>query len=81
VQAAGHGPKLVRMQNMTTKRSYRVRRSRAEWTAEVIHWRKSEDLRCAAPIATRPLWLRRCDCHARARYERAQADRIILCAS
>lgn len=33
--------KLARMQNMTTKRAYRVRRSRAEWTAEVIQWRKS----------------------------------------
>jgi hypothetical protein len=41
VHGARRGPKLVRMQNMTTKRAYRARRSRAEWTAEVIRWRKS----------------------------------------
>jgi hypothetical protein len=41
VQGARRSPKLVRMQNMTTKRGYRVRRSRTEWTAEVIQWRKS----------------------------------------
>ena len=38
---ARRGPMLVCMQNMTTKRAYRVRRSRAEWTAEIIQWRKS----------------------------------------
>ena len=41
MRSARRSPKLVRMQNMTTKRAYRVRRSRAEWTAEVIQWRKS----------------------------------------
>ena len=34
-------PMLSCMQNTTTKRAYRVRRSRAEWTAEIIQWRKS----------------------------------------
>jgi hypothetical protein len=41
VREAGRGPKFVRMQNMATKRAYHARRSRAEWTAEVIQWRKS----------------------------------------
>jgi hypothetical protein len=41
VHGARRGPKLVCMQNTTTRRAYRVRRSRAEWTAEVRQWRKS----------------------------------------
>lgn len=41
MQAAGGGSKLVCMQNTTTKRASRVRRTRAEWTAEVTQWRQS----------------------------------------
>lgn len=41
MRRARRGPMLVCMQNTTTKRAYRVRRSRAEWTAEIIQWRKS----------------------------------------
>lgn len=41
MRGARCGLKLVVMQNTTTKRAYPVRRSRAEWTAEVAQWRKS----------------------------------------
>jgi hypothetical protein len=45
---------FVRMQNMATKPERRARRSRAEWTAEVVRWRKS-GLGSAEYAATREL--------------------------
>lgn len=41
MQSARREPKFVRMQNMKAKSARGARRSREEWTAEVVRWRRS----------------------------------------